>query len=123
MADLPDDLKLPLRSGEPWWYWLPGGPSIDFVNTLRERWWRQVETLVTPADLVCWLERASLLEAGSGARGSGALLRPARQLRESIDGALSAVIAGEPVPARAIAIIDGWLPVAVGHETLALDAG
>ena len=38
--DLPDDLALPLATGEPSWYWLGGRPSVDFVNTLRERWWR-----------------------------------------------------------------------------------
>ena len=45
-----------------------GRPSLDFVNTLRERWWRNVETLVTPGDLVRWLERAELLRSGR-ARG------------------------------------------------------
>jgi hypothetical protein len=69
MADLPDDLTLPLSSGEPWWYWLGGRPSIDFVNTLRERWWRKVDTLVTPADLVLWLQRAELLGWESPAPG------------------------------------------------------
>ena len=118
MADLPDDLKLPLRSGQGWWYWLGGRPALDFVNTLRERWWRNVETLVTPADLVRWLERASLLAAGSKARPSPALLRAARELRESIDAALSALIAGDPAPAHALETIDGWLPAALAPQTL-----
>jgi predicted RNA-binding Zn ribbon-like protein len=123
MADLPDELKLPLRSGEAWWYWLGGRPSLDFVNTLRERWWRSVETLVTPADLVRWLERADLLDAGSGAGASVALLRSARELRESIDAVLVAVIAGEPPPPRAIETIDGWLGAAVAHDTLVAGPG
>ena len=110
MADLPDDLKLPLASGEPWWYWLGGRPSIDFVNTLRERWWRKVETLVTPEDLASWLERAGLLAPGAGTTEH--VLEDARELRESIDRALVAVIAGEPVPAAALATIDAWLPAA-----------
>src|SRR5207253_5133552 len=112
VMDLPDDLKLPLRSGERWWYWLGGRPALDFVNTLRERWWRNVETLVTPTDLVRWLERAHLLAPGSGARPSVARLRAARELRESIDAALVAITAGEPVPAGALDTIDGWLPAA-----------
>ena len=116
--DLPDDLRLPLRSGERWWYWLGGRPALDFVNTLRERWWRNVETLVTPADLVRWLQRAELLAPGARARPSAALLRAARDLRESIDAALVAVIAGEPAPARALETIDGWLPAALAPETL-----
>jgi len=121
--DLPDDLQLPLPSGEPWWYWLGGRPSLDFVNTLRERWWRNVETLVTAADLVRWLERAELLAPGSGVRPSVALLRRARELRESIDGALVAVTRGEAVDAGALRTIDAWLPAAVVHETLARDPG
>ncbi len=121
MADLPDNLTLPLASGEPWWYWLGGRPSMDFVNTLRERWWRRVETLVTPADLVRWLERAELLEptaAGRAPASAAAQLRTAHELRESIDAALVAVIAGKPVPASALATIDGWLPAALVPERL-----
>jgi predicted RNA-binding Zn ribbon-like protein len=119
MADLPDDLRLPLRSGEGWWYWLGGRPALDFVNTLRERWWRNVETLVTPADLVRWLQRAELVAPGSRARASPALLAAARELRESIDVALVAVLADKPVPARALETIDGWLPAALAPQTLA----
>ena len=58
--DLPDELELPLRSGRPWWYFVGGRPSVDFVNTLRERWRRRVETLVSPGDLAAWLARAGL---------------------------------------------------------------
>jgi predicted RNA-binding Zn ribbon-like protein len=122
MADLPDDLKLPLQSGEPWWYWLGGRSSMDFVNTLRERWWRNVETLVTPGDLVRWLERAGLLSGGAGVQPSPALLRHARELRESIDRALVGVIAGEPLPASALERIDAWLPEAVPRQTLVAGA-
>src|ERR671930_168983 len=72
--DLPDTLTLPLRSGEEWWYWLGGRPALDLVNTLRERWHRRVETLVSPADLRLLLgladacDRPSLRIAG-GAPG------------------------------------------------------
>ena len=65
--DLPEELALPLATGEPWWYWLGGRPALDLVNTLRERWRRRVETLVTPGDLALWLEHAGLPVAG-GAR-------------------------------------------------------
>ena len=58
--DLPEELALPLASGAEWWYWLGGRPAIDLVNTLRERWRRRVETLVTPDDLGLWLVRAQL---------------------------------------------------------------
>ncbi len=120
--DLPDDLELPLASGEPYWYWLGGRPAMDFVNTLRERWWRRVETLVTPADLTCWLERANLLPPGSDARPSTAQLRDARRLRESIDVAVAALTSGEAVEPEALATIDAWMPCAVTRQTLARDA-
>lgn len=123
MADLPDDLTLPLETGEPWWYWLGGRPSVDFVNTLRERWWRRVETLVTPDDLVRWLERAELLEPGQVEHASPERLRSARDLRESIDVALVAIVSGAPVVPRSIATIDRWLPAAAPSETLALEPG
>jgi len=121
--DLPDGLALPLRSGEPWWYWLGGRPSLDFVNTLRERWWRNVETLVTPADLVIWLQRAGLVAPDATARAPARLLGSARELREAIDAALVATIAGSGVPARCVTTIDGWLPAAALAQTLALGPG
>ena len=117
--DLPDDLALPLSSGEQWWYWLGGRPSLDFVNTLRERWWRNVEPLVTPVDLALWLQRADLLAPGSDLRASMAFLRRARELRESIDAALVAVARDEAIAPRALQTIDAWLPAAVTYETLA----
>ncbi len=123
VMDLPDDLELPLAGGEAWWYWLGGRPSMDFVNTLRERWWRRVETLVTPADLVLWLQRAELLSGPSGARGSEALLRSARELREGIDACVVALATGEAVPPGALRTIDGWLAAGSEHQTLARGPG
>ena len=61
--DLPADLQLPLERGAPWWYWHGGRPALDFVNTLRERWWRNVETLVTEDDLAEWLVATEVLDA------------------------------------------------------------
>lgn len=116
--DLPDQLELPLQSGASYWYWLGGRPAMDLVNTLRERWWRRVETLVTPADLTCWLEHAELLVPRSGGSPSAQRLREARDLRESIDRAVVALIAGDAVDPGALATIDGWLPAAVTRQTL-----
>ncbi|MDX6721385.1 MAG: hypothetical protein QOJ63_3639 [Solirubrobacteraceae bacterium] len=116
--DLPDDLMLPLHSGEAWWYWLGGRPSLDLVNTLRERWWRNVETLVTPDDLAAWLTRAELLSPTARAAASHTLLEAARELREAIDAAVVAVIAGEPAPPAALGTIDGRLAAAVVPATL-----
>ena len=105
--DLPEELVLPLASGAPWWYWLGGRPAIDLVNTLRERWRRRVETLVTPDDLGLWISRAQLAPAPLAV--TPARLREARELREAIDACMQAALAREPVPAAAVATIDGWL--------------
>lgn len=117
--DLPGDLVLPLPTGEPWWYWLGGRPSLDFVNTMRERWWRNVETLVTPEDLVAWLECAELLAPGAGQRASMALLSRARELRGCIDAGLVAATRSATIDPAALRTIDAWLPAAVTYERLA----
>jgi predicted RNA-binding Zn ribbon-like protein len=112
--DLPDDLGLPLASGAPWWYWLGGLPALDFVNTLRERWWRRVETLVTPEDLSQWIVRAEIL--GDPPEVSPALLAAARELREAINAA----VVEEDGAGPALATIDAWLGAAQVPDRLVL---
>lgn len=119
--DLPDDLELPLRTGSPWWYWLGGRISLDFVNTRRERWWRDVETLVTPADLSLWMVRARILPAEPAV--SSALLEEAHHLREAVDAAAAAAMKGRPPRARAVAAIDGWLGAAHVPDRFTLETG
>jgi predicted RNA-binding Zn ribbon-like protein len=119
--DLPEELALPLASGAEWWYWLGGRPAIDLVNTLRERWRRRVETLVTPDDLGLWLVRAELLPAP--AHVTRARLGEARELREAIDACLRATLDHDAAPPAAVAAIDGWLAHAepLAQLTLAAD--
>ena len=114
--DLPEELALPLASGAAWWYWLGGRPAVDLVNTLRERWQRRVETLVTPDDLGLWLVRAQLAPAPPHV--TRVRLREARLLREAIDACMQAALAREPAPAAAVATIDGWLAHAVARTQL-----
>ncbi len=116
--DLPEDLALPLASGAEWWYWLGGRPAIDLVNTLRERWRRRVETLVTPDDLGLWIARAQLAPAPPHA--GRAHLRAARELREAIDACMQTTLAHEPAPAAAVDTIDGWLAHAGGRAELSV---
>jgi predicted RNA-binding Zn ribbon-like protein len=100
----------PFPSGEPYWYWLGGRPALDFVNTRRERWRRDIECLRSPADLVEWLRQAKLL--GEPAAPTRRTLAAAVDLREAIDAGVRAAIAGEPPAADALALIDGRLPTA-----------
>jgi predicted RNA-binding Zn ribbon-like protein len=116
--DLPDELALPLASGAEWWYWLGGRPALDLVNTMRERWRRRVEALVTPDDLGLWLVRAELLAAP--ARVTRAVLEDARDLREAIDLGVEAAVEGQIAPRAAIDQIDGWLAHACAPPRLAL---
>lgn len=116
--DLPEDLELPLRTGRDWWYWTAGRPALDLVNTLRERWRRRVECLCGPDDLAEWLRRAGLVTGAVVATDEA--VREARELREAIDAAATAAIAGSRAPAEAIAVIDGWLATAPA-PTLATD--
>src|SRR5256885_9698380 len=121
MTDLPDELTLPLPSGAPYWYWLGGRPALDFVNTLRERWRRRVETLATPQDLGRWLAEARLTDGVP--RVTRDLLADARELREAIDEAVRAAVAGTPVRSGPIVSIDVWLPrprLAVGGDGMPL---
>jgi predicted RNA-binding Zn ribbon-like protein len=119
--DLPQDLALPLESGEPWWYWLGARPALDLVNTRRERWRRDVETLVTPDDLSIWLIHAGLTDRPM--RVPKAVLAEARELREAIDACVVAVVAGERVPAEAVTTIDDWLVHAGSRPQLRLEGG
>ena len=119
--DLSDDLELPLAIGAGWWYWLGGRPAIDFVNTHRERWWRNVETLVTPADLCLWLQEAHLLSGP--AETTDARLRAARRLRAAIDAGIRAAIDHSPAPAQATDEINRWLRHATTPQRLTAPGG
>jgi predicted RNA-binding Zn ribbon-like protein len=116
--DLPDDLTLPLASGAGWWYWLGGRVAIDLANTHRERWRRNVETLVTPEDLCLWLGQARLLQGQAPITDER--LRSARRLRSAIDTGICTAIDHTPTPPVAIDEINGWLRHATPPQRLEL---
>jgi predicted RNA-binding Zn ribbon-like protein len=118
--DLPEELALPLATGEPWWYWSGGRPAVDLVNTHRERWRRGVETLVTPQDLTTWLVQAGVMDHPEPV--TRAVLDQARELREAIDALLVAAIDGAPAPRPALALVDEWLAFAGARPQLVVDA-
>jgi predicted RNA-binding Zn ribbon-like protein len=112
-VDLPHGAFEP---GPAWWYWLAGRPALDFVNTRRERWRRDVDCLTSDGDVVGWLVRAGLLAAPAPAPAG--LLAAARELREAIDAASCACAAGDAPGSEPLALIDEWLAYAGGRPQL-----
>jgi predicted RNA-binding Zn ribbon-like protein len=121
--DLPEDLVLPLATGEPWWYWTGGRPAVDFANTFRERWRRGVETLATPRDLANWLVRAGVMDPDAPAPVTRPVLGQARELREAIDALAVAAIEHRPAPSDAITLVDDWLVFAGARPQLVAGPG
>jgi predicted RNA-binding Zn ribbon-like protein len=109
----------PPVSGIPYWYWLGGRPALDFVNTRRERWRRDVECLLSVDDVVVWLLRAKLLPQPMKAPAS--VLAEARELREAIDDGVRAAVERRLPDPAAIALIDGWLALAGSRPALVTD--
>src|SRR3954453_23254220 len=120
--DLPERLALPLATGEPWWYWLGGPPALDLVNTLRERWRRRVETLVTPRDLERWLVRAGVLAEDADVAVTPEVLAEARALAAAVDAGRPALGEDKPFPAAAVRRIDSLLKFAGARPALVVGA-
>jgi predicted RNA-binding Zn ribbon-like protein len=113
------------EQGAPRWVWYGGRPSLDLVNTLRDREGGGVEYLREPADLADWLRAAGHgnVAAGSDALGAGALAQ-ARELREAIDAGVRAAVTGPPFPPAALAVLNHWLSAtAVVPPQLRLSGG
>jgi hypothetical protein len=66
------------------WVWDGGRPSLDLLNTVRDRASRApCETLRGPSDLAAWLREAGLLDEAGGPGEED--LNAARRLRAAID--------------------------------------
>jgi predicted RNA-binding Zn ribbon-like protein len=115
--DLPDG---PPLTGAPYWYWLGGRPALDFVNTRRERWRRDVECLLSVDEVIEWLMRAGLLARPM--RAPASVLAEARELREAIDAGVRAAVARVAPDLRAVELIDDWLSLAGSRPALLPDA-
>ena len=111
--ELPDG---PPASGAPYWYWLGGRPALDFVNTRRERWRRDVECLLSVDEVVQWLVQAGLLPQPM--RAPASVLGEARELREAIDAGVRAAVDGSAPDPAALALIDDWLALAGSRPAL-----
>lgn len=101
------------------WHWLGGRPALDLVNTLGERWRRNIERLRSPEDLGRWLSEAGVAPAVPD-RVPRSVLSDARALREAIDACVRAAVAGQPVPAEAVETIDRALVTAGARPQLVL---
>jgi predicted RNA-binding Zn ribbon-like protein len=106
----------PPELGAPYWYWLGGRPALDFVNTRRERWRRDVECLLSVDEVVIWLVRAGLLPQAM--RAPASVLAEARELREAIDIGVRAAVAHQAPDPVAVELIDDWLTLAGSRPAL-----
>ncbi|HWM09739.1 MAG TPA: ABATE domain-containing protein [Solirubrobacteraceae bacterium] len=114
--DLPEG---PPVFGTPYWYWFGGRPALDFVNTRRERWRRDVECLLSVNEVVIWLVQARLLPQPM--RAPASVLAEARELREAIDAGVRAAVEREQPDPAAVALIDDWLALAGSRPALLTD--
>jgi predicted RNA-binding Zn ribbon-like protein len=87
------------------WPWNGGRPSVDFVNTLRDRALGGRETLCEPADLAEWFAAAGLTTDRPAV--TDADLAAALRLRAAVDDAAFAVLAGRPIRPGDVAALNG----------------
>lgn len=88
------------------WVWDGGRPSLDLINTLRDRKKVPYDLLRTPDDLATWLTAAGLLETTPEV--SPAELAGARQLREAIDAAVQAAVHDTAPKRKDVELINDW---------------
>jgi predicted RNA-binding Zn ribbon-like protein len=132
------------------WVWYGGRPSLDFVNTCRNREAGRragvAEYLREPADFAAWLDAAGLVPAGrvpgglvpagpvrgrtpaAGETASGQAvdeetLAGALALREAIDAAVAATVAAGRVPEEAVRCVNEWSAAGPERPVLRIEAG
>jgi predicted RNA-binding Zn ribbon-like protein len=99
------------------WVWDGGRPSVDLLNTVRDRAHDARETLRTPDDLAAWLREAGLFDGPADA----AALDAARRLRTAID--TLTFPAPDADPAAAIGTVNAAADAAPSGPRLALSDG
>jgi predicted RNA-binding Zn ribbon-like protein len=120
----------------PGWVWYGGRPSLDFVNTRRNREASRVaetaetaeaaEYLRGPDDFTAWLTAAGLCPADPGGNGLVAdeeTFAGALALREAISALVTATVAGDGAPAAAVRCVNSWLALRPERPVLRLEAG
>lgn len=99
------------------WIWDGGRPSVDLLNTVRDRARHARETLRTPDDLATWLREAGLFDGPADAGD----LDAARRLRTAID--TLTFPASDADPAAAIETVNTAADEAPSGPRLALSGG
>ena len=137
------------------WVWYGGRPSLDFVNTRRNRGAGrrdagtgdrmagdgEAEYLREPADLAAWLAEAGLITPPFAGGRSPVVrdtvvrntvvrdtvdedtLAGALALREAINTAVTAIVAGVSVPDRSVRCVNEWIAAEPQRPALGLAAG
>ena len=117
------------------WVWYGGRPSLDFVNTRRNREAGRAdqvaEYLRGPDDFTAWLSAAALCPADpGGARPAGVsplvdqeTFAGALALREAISALVTATVVGGSAPAAAVRCVNQWLALPPERPALRLEAG
>ena len=132
------------------WVWYGGRPSLDFVNTRRNREAGrrdagaggrtagdgEAEYLNEPADLAAWLAEAGLITPPAAGGRSPVVRDPvvretvdedtlagALALREAINTAVTATVAAVSVPDRAVRCVNEWIAAEPQRPALRLAAG
>ena len=124
------------------WVWYGGRPSLDFVNTCRNREAGRAEAVAEylrgPDDFAAWLGAAGLGAAGLGAAGLGAaglspdgvsppldegIFAAALALREAVSTLVTASVMGDGAPAAAVRCVNTWLALPPQRPVLHLEAG
>jgi predicted RNA-binding Zn ribbon-like protein len=120
----------------PGWVWYGGRPSLDFVNTRRNREASRVAEAAEAAeaaeylrgadDFTAWLSAAGLCPADPGGNGLVAdeeTFAGALALREAISALVTATVAGDGAPAAAVGCVNSWLALRPERPVLRLEAG
>jgi predicted RNA-binding Zn ribbon-like protein len=109
------------------WVWYGGRPSLDFVNTRRDREAGRAdevaEYLRGPDDFTAWLSAAGLSPAGAGPVLDAETFAGALALREAISALVTAAVAGDSAPAAAVRCVNTWLALPPERPVLHLEAG
>ena len=132
------------------WVWYGGRPSLDFVNTRRNREAGRAdevaEHLRGPDDLTAWLNAASPGGASPGGASPGGAspggaepgaagpsgVSPALDeetfagalaLREAISALVTAAVVGDSAPPAAVRCLNTWLALPPERPVLHLEAG